>query len=275
MSQPDFADKFFQGIENGEIILPTMPDWVAKLQGMLNDINIPASQIIAVVNRDPAFTAQLIKIANSAAYGGKPKVENITSAVARLGFKMLHNLIISTTMSRLSVVRKPLLKKRLALFWEHSREVATISYVLAKSQKQLNPDLAMLAGLTHDIGVLSLLIYVERETVSFDNERLESLIRKYSANLGKRLLQSWEFPKELVNIPVAHHDLQYKTGSDLANYADIVTVANLLNRVTAKMVEWKNISAVERLGLDPLLYRDFFDRFDRDIADAGSILFHN
>ncbi len=275
MIKPDIADQFFQAIESGELVLPTMPEWVTKVQRMLDDINIAASQIIAVVNRDPAFTAQLIKIANSATYSSKPKVDNLTAAVSRLGFKMLHNLIISTAMSRLSVVTKPFLQKRLAAFWEHSREVATISYVLSKSQKHLNPDLAMLAGLTHDIGTLPLLLYVEQNANVFEDAELDSLLRKFSAEVGERLLQTWEFPKELIKIPITHQDLQYETGSTLANYSDIVTLANLLNRVTAKIIEWNNISAVKRLGLDTQLYRDFFDRFDKDLADARFLLFQS
>lgn len=273
MIKPDISDQFFLAIENCETVLPTMPDWVAKIQRMLDDINITANQIISVLNRDPAFTAHLIKIANSAAYSDKPKVDNLTAAVARLGFKMLHNLIISTTMSRLSVVKKPILKKRLTVFWAHSREVATISYVLSKSQKHLNPDLAMLAGLTHDIGVLSVFLYLEKEEFSFDDADLDSLIRKYSAKLGEKLLRAWEFPNELVEIPVAHQDLQHETGTAIPNYTDIVTVANLLNRATAKMVGWNKIAAVKRLGLDPHLYQDFFDRFNRDISDADAMLF--
>jgi HD-like signal output (HDOD) protein len=276
MQQRDITDQLFQAIENNELVLPTMPEWATKVQRMLDDINVSAGQIISVVTSDPVFTAQLIKIANSAAYSDKPKVDNVTAAVSRLGFKMLRNLIISTTVSKLSVVNKPLIiKKRLAAFWEHSIEVATTSFVLAKSQKHLNPDLALLAGLTHDIGTLPLFLHVERITHSLDDEMLDSLVMKFGAKMGKKLLQAWEFPEELIEVPVTHEDLQHETGGTQANYSDIVTIANLLNRITFKMVNWDNIKAVKRMGIGSDLYREFFDRFDKDLSDAREMLFQN
>ena len=59
-----------------------MPAWAAKIQRMLDNINISASQIVTAVSGDPAFVAQLIRTANSALYTGRPKVDNINAAVA-------------------------------------------------------------------------------------------------------------------------------------------------------------------------------------------------
>lgn len=249
-----------------------MPAWAAKVQRMLDDINVSAGQIVTAVSSDPAFVAQLIRTANSALYTGKPRVDNINAAVTRLGYKMLRNLIVSATMVRLSIIEKPALKKHLNEFWDHSREVAATSYVLARSQKHLNPDQAMLAGLIHDIGKLPLLLHIDNKNLSVDDESISAIIRKCSALVGEQLLTIWEFPAELVEIPTAHEDIYRKTASVIASYADIVTVANMLTRATAKVVDWDKITAVKRMGLASELYREFFERFDKDLASAREML---
>jgi HD-like signal output (HDOD) protein len=266
------ADQVSQAIERNELVLPAMPAWAAKVQRMLDDINISAGQIVTAISGDPAFVAQLIRTANSALYTGRPKVDNINAAVARLGYKMLRNLIVSVSMARLTIIGKPALKKYLTEFWDHSHEVAAISYVLAKSQKHLNPDQAMLAGLIHDIGRLPLLLHIENKNLSVDDAVMEMIIRRCSALVGERLLTIWEFPPELVEIPKAHEDIYRETASTLASYADIVTVANMLTRATAKVVDWDKITAVKRMGLASNLYREFFERFEKDLAAAREML---
>jgi len=262
------ADELSLAIERNELKLPAMPAWAAKVQRMLDDFNVSAGQIVSAVSRDPAFVAQLIRMANSATYAGKPRVDNVNSAVSRLGYKMLRNLIVAVSMAELSVLKKPNLRRHLDEFWQHSRDVAATCHVLAKSQKHLNPDQAMLAGLIHDIGRLPLLLYIENKNLDVDDVVINTLIRKCSARLGERLLQAWEFPPELVEIPMAHEDIYRETASRLASYADLVTVANMLTRATAKVVEWNKLTAVQRIGLDANLYREFFERFDRDLAAA-------
>lgn len=260
------ADELSLAIDRNELKLPAMPAWAAKVQRMLDDFNVSAWQIVSAVSSDPAFAAQLIRMANSAAYAGKPKVDNVNSAVSRMGYKMLRNLIIAVSMSELSVLRKPILRRYLDEFWQHSREVAATCYVLAKSQKHLNPDQAMLAGLTHDIGMLPLLLYIEDKDFDMDDATMSILIRKCSARVGERLLRAWDFPPELVEIPVAHEDIYRNAASSQASYADIVTVANMLTRSSAKVVDWDKLTAVQRIGLDSNIYREFFERFDKDLS---------
>jgi HD-like signal output (HDOD) protein len=90
--------------------------------------------------------------------------------------------------------------------------------------------------------------------------------------MGERLLRIWEFPEELVEIPLAHEDIYRETGSPRASYADIVTVANMLTRATAKVIDWDNITAVKHLAIASDLYREFFDRFEKDLNAAREML---
>ena len=261
-----------EAMEHNELALPAVPAWAAKVLKMLNNIRFSHGKIAPAVTPDPDFVARLLKTANSALYARKPKLDSINAAVARIGYEMLRNLVISISMDKLSIIEKPALKKHLAKFQDHSREVAAICYVLAKSQKHLTQDEAMLAGLIHDIGRLPLLLYIEDKNLPLDDETITTILRKYSALAGERLLKLWEFPPELVEIPLAHNDIHRETVSTRASYADVVTVANMLTRPNAKVVNWDNNTAVKRMGLDTELYRKFFDRFENDLAAAREML---
>ncbi len=266
------ADKIFQAFERNEMKLPTMPDWATRVLRMLDDMNVSTGQIVSAVGGDPAFAAQIIRVANSAAYSGKPRAENVNKAISRIGFKMLRNLVVAASMNKLATIEIPAIKKHLAAFWGHSHEVAAISYVLSKSQDHLIPEQALLAGLTHNIGVLPLLLYIDQHARFANDADVEVVMRRCAAIVGERLLQLWEFPAELAVVPLAHEDLHRDTGGDAADYADVVTVANLLNQGAAKIVNWDDIASVKRMGIHANLYREFFERFEKDLSAAREIL---
>jgi HD-like signal output (HDOD) protein len=266
------TDELSEAMVRNKLVQPALPAWAANVLKMLDNIRVSAGKIPSAVTPDPVFVAQLLKAANSALYARKPKLDNINAAVARIGYEKLRNLIISVAMEELSIIKNPDLRKYFAEFQDHSREVAAICYVLTKSQKHLAQDRAMLAGLIHDIGRLPLLLYIENSNLSADDETIAAIVQKGSGLAGGRLLKTWGFPPELVEIPMAHEDLHRETASVRANYADVVTVANMLARSNAKVVNWDNVTAVKRMGLATEFYRGFFHRFENDLTAAREML---
>lgn len=264
--------QILRAIENDELALPVLPEWAIKAQSVIDDINVSTRQIVSVISVDPGFVAMLFKLANSAAYAGKPKVNDVASAVSRIGFKQLRNLIVSNVIGEICVAKDPLIRKLLVDFWSHSHEVAAISYVLCKSQKHLNPDNAMLAGLTHEIGKLPIYLYVDKFALQVDADMMEIILKKAGARVGELLLQFWGFPSWLVEVPVLHEDLYGKSDDPLSSYSDVVAIANLLQRTTAKSIRWDEFTPVNRLSLNSEVYRTFFERFADDLEKARIVL---
>ncbi len=266
------AEESSEAMEHNDFVLPAIPSWAVNVLKMLDNIKTSAGKISSSVTSDPVFVARLLKTANGAFYARKPKLDNINSAVARIGYEKLRTLIIAASMDEASSIQKPALKKHLEEFLDHSREVAAICYVLAKSQKHLSQDQAMQAGLVHDIGRLPLLLYIGDKNLSADDEAIATIIQKFNALVGERLLKLWEFPAKLVEIPMAHENTHHETASTRASYADVVTVANMLTLSKTKVVKWDNVRAVKLMGLDTELYRKFFVRFESDLAAAREML---
>ncbi|MHB1116788.1 HDOD domain-containing protein [Sideroxydans sp.] len=261
-------ERLFAAIENDEIRLPAMPDLALKIQNMLDDMNVSTQQIVAIVATDPVLSSQIIKTANSALYAGKPQVDTLMAAVSRIGYKMLRNIIITFSMNKMSNATHPAVKKHIADFWAHSKEVAAISYVLSKNHRHLNPDQAMMAGLIHDIGTLPLCLHAEKMVSNLDEAILDSLSRRFRAIIGNRLLLDWSFPTEITEVVLIHEDLHYDPESSTISYADVVTVANLLKPATTKIVNWDDVAAAKRMFLSKETCQSFFDIFKGELSAA-------
>lgn len=261
-----------ESLEAQRLDLPTLPDMAIKIQELIDDPDVSADKIVNLLSTDPAISAYIIKAANSAALSNATPVSNLRNAISRLGYRMLRSIVLNVTMHKLFQARSPLVNQYLKALWAHSREVAAISYVLAQQQRHLKPDQAMLAGLVHDIGALPLYLYADRYHAPLDKTTLEGLVRKFSSVIGTKVLQSWHFPDELVDVVAGHEDLQRTSNSNLANYVDVVTMANLQIPGTVKSVVWKNVNAAVRLGYHPADCQNFLaDHADQLSAVKGML----
>ena len=132
----------------------------------------------------------------------------------------------------------------------------------------------MLAGLVHDIGALPLCLYADRHHSYLDQAMLDGLIGKFAATVGAKLLQNWNFPAELVEAVSGHENMHRTTNSGLADYVDIVTMANLQRPETAKFVAWEKVSAAARLGYDAAGCQGFLSNHADQLAAAQGMLTH-
>lgn len=267
-------DQLLQNIEDSELVLPTLPEIAHKVQHMIDDINFSADQIVAVISGDPAISAQVIKTANETLPVGKPKVDTIRAAVSHLGYKAFRNLMTGiVAFSHQARSEHPVVNIQLIDFWEHSRQVATYSYMLARNLKHLDPHQAMLAGLVHDIGFLPLCLHAEETTPSLDHETLDDLNKKFRAAVSEKLLHAWNFPAAIIEAATGHEDLHRVSAGPNASYTDVVAVANLLNHTSAKQTDWESVAALRKLPLAPAACPTFHKQNHDEIRATRKMLF--
>ena len=260
-------------IEHDDIVLPTLPNVAVKVQELLDDPNISADQIVAILSSDPFISAQIIKSANSAIFAGRPPIDNVREAATRLGYRQLRNLVISITMSKMLYSNNFIINQRMKEVWKQSREIAVVSYVLAMRQTHLSPDQAMLVGLMYNIGVLPLCQYVEKCKISVTDESLANIIAKCSGTVGTRLLKKWNFPQEITDAVAQCGDIHREsTMGSLADYSDVVIFANLQNPAHSKVVAWSNVAPVKRLDLSEIECMTFLESNAQRIEQVESLL---
>lgn len=107
--------------------------------------------------RDPALTARILKVVNSAFYGMPGRIGSVQRAILVLGMRGVKNLAIAASLGALfgdAAICEGFVARDL---WVHSIAVAVAAQELARATKLAAPDEAFLAALVHDIGLLAAL----------------------------------------------------------------------------------------------------------------------
>ncbi len=237
--------------------LPTLPQVAVKINDIIDNPNATAKRVAKVLGTDAALSARLIQTANSPMFRTSTPVENVQTAVTRMGMMMVRNLVTSFLVRQLFHTRYPALRQRITDLWNHNIQVAAISYVLALRLTDLKPDEAMLAGLIHDIGKLPIIAKAEdHPALAGDAATIDDLSKRLHPALGKLIAQAWNFAPEFVTAVAEHDNLQRR--SPQLDLADIVTVANLHSyagrgkaRNPHRDADWSDVPAFRKLGLDP------------------------
>ena len=244
-------------IDNDRLVLPTLPEVALKARETAEDPNASAGDLAKVINNDAAMTARIIKVANSPIMRGAREIEDVQMAIARLGITRISNLVTGLAMEQMFQATSDLIDKTMRESWHHSTEVAGIANVICKHYTNLKPDQATLAGLVHEIGVLPILTYAEESDRLNDPITLQKVIHSIHPKVGVKILQSWEFPKELIDVPAYYRKFNRDTGSDKPDYVDVVMVANLQTYMSKPdhpyitKLNWHDVTAFNRVGLDP------------------------
>lgn len=251
----EFIGKLKDDIEKKRLSLPVLPDIALKVHALLDNPKANTNDIARVISLDAAISARLIHIANSPMFRGRSPVEDMQTALIRLGNSMVRSLVTVMLLENVHQAGSPLIRNRVTALWKHNIQVAALSYVLARNYTSLRPDEAMLAGLLHDIGVLPILEQAVNYPDLIQNDAaLDEIIAMHHCEVGKEILESWKFPAGIIKVAALHENLEHRSEL-LPELVDVVIVANLhTNLITRKRRParpWNEIPAFETLSLTP------------------------
>jgi len=212
-------------IKSGRVQLPSLPDVALRVREAVRDEQRNIADVTRLVQVDPALTARLIQVVNSPLYRGNKKIDNLHTAITRLGLEATRNLVMSFSLKSLFKPRAKALAERLQQTWRHSCRVGALSSVLARLSRGVDPDRAMLGGLVHDIGELPVLQFLEKHDHSPDGVTLEPLLQKLRGPLGSFVLKIWQFEADLAVIPRVVEDWSRESRGPVDSL-DIVQVSH-------------------------------------------------
>jgi len=119
--------------------------------------------------------------------------------------------------------------------WQHSNEVAAIAYSLARKKTSLDPEQALLAGMTHNIGGLPIILRLSTIPSFKDKPELLShvadiVIPKLYLGAGKLILDSWNFPPEFSKVSLTHQSFNSHSEEEV-NLQEIIAIAYQLHKI--------------------------------------------
>jgi len=222
-----------QAIVNEIDGLPRFPENIMNLQKLISDPDTEINTIARTVSTDPAFTADLLKVVNSAAFMLPKKVDNIVEAVKLVGMRGLRTLLYSYGTQKILGNEKAETK----ILWRHSYRTAFYAYNLAKgiTRKKDILDDVYVGGILHDMGkIIFSSVHPELETKitaycqdkGIPTQLFEDLSSGANhSEIGAMIAQKWNFPEALVEAIKFHHDPH----SCSRMYQDVVFTVYLAN----------------------------------------------
>lgn len=250
-----FISQFCQHVAHGKLETPSFPDVALKMRKAVQQ-DREMADLVKIVNMDPVISAKLIQVVNSPFYMPMHPITNTFNAINRLGRKTTRDLVITFSMKNLIKSNKPLIKKYIQQTWFQGVKVSSISYILAKLTKKVDSDEALLAGLLHNIGALPILTFADTLPLeSCQSSDLDLCIHETQGQIGTLILEQWEFPDNLKQIPLLSSDW-YGDASESLSLNDIVILAKyhyyLETPERSKLPLIETLPAYKRLGIEPL-----------------------
>lgn len=264
-------------IQTDSLVLPTLPEIAIKIREAADDPEANLMAMAEVIAQDPALSARMVKVANSAFMGRSVKVETLNQAVTRIGLRQIKNIATAIAMEQLFVSKNELVREYMDKSWQKTVNVASVSMAVMKfwleknKHESLNLDTLTLVALVHSIGVLPILTEAERHEEVFANPSfLEAAIKKMAGKLGGAIMRSWEFTGEFVEVAENWNNLDYQTES--VSYLDFVRVGAIMNKVIGKNNDTKEMLQpyVEKGVLPDLDFVDS-DEFSEVLNDVKSV----
>ncbi|MBK8162767.1 MAG: HDOD domain-containing protein [Gammaproteobacteria bacterium] len=196
--------------------LVSFPAVGLRVNEMVNDPSTTAAQLGAVISRDPALTAQLLQIANSAAFGHSAQIDTVSRAVTVLGTRQIRDIVLAgAAMHAFEGIPNELVS--MEDFWRHSLYCGLAARFLAERRGLRNTETLFIAGMLHDVGQLVIFRKLPRESKQalllsiegdedFALHHAEQRILGFDhAQVGAALLRRWNFPSLLVECTEFHH----------------------------------------------------------------------
>lgn len=222
--------------------LPSLPSIVARLIRVVNSPDTSAEDAAKLIERDPALTTKMVRLANSAFYGIPRSISSVSSAVVILGFNTIRSLVLSASVMKMfSDSKKQAIDKE--RFWKHSIVCALAAKIIVRhfiNVRMMDPESAFCAGILHDIGKLIFNEYVGEDykiaceyavankVPLLDAER--AVLGIDHAQIGRLLADKWALPLDLEYSLVYHH-----APSQADKLTDLVATVHIADVLTHKV----------------------------------------
>ncbi|NJD06379.1 MAG: HDOD domain-containing protein [Methylococcaceae bacterium] len=130
-----------------------------RIRDALNDPDCHVDAAAKLIQAEPALSAQVVAIANSAAYNTSGRaITDVKTAVSRIGFATLRSLAAAHIVKHLAgVPTNATIKALTDQLWRHTTHVAALCRTIARRVTRQNPESALFIGLVHEVGNFYLL----------------------------------------------------------------------------------------------------------------------
>jgi len=196
-----------------------LPVFSSAVQEVIRAIDRPDSspkEVAAALRKDPGLAVKVLRLANSSWYGFSRSTDSLEQAAVNLGLNGIRSLAIAASSYSWLARELPGWGIGPEQLWTHSSSAALASQRLAQRSRLAEPDLALTAGLLHDIGLVAMSLalgtksravkdYSIREKMPFP--LVEQKVLGFDhCQVGAGLAEAWGLPERIVEAIRWHHE---------------------------------------------------------------------
>lgn len=193
--------------------LPSPPSAYLELSHAINDPNVSVAGLAAIVEQDPAMSAKILQVCNSAFFGLAKRVSSIQQALVYLGSELLKGLVLGAHV--FSMAEGPAID---GFSLDHMRNTSLMAAGLARrfARDRKTGDAAFTAAIVHDVSYVALasafpdklaeIARVARDTGRPFHVVERELLGATHAEMSAYLIGVWGLPFELVEAVAFHHE---------------------------------------------------------------------
>jgi HD-like signal output (HDOD) protein len=242
--------------------LPVLPQIVSQVLKLADDPEASPKEMEKLIERDPAITAKILRVANSSFYGLN-QVGSVNRAISMLGMNAIRSLVVGVAYQQIMAGRSIASQFNKLEFWRHSLGVATAARILAKLKMPMKAEELYVSGMMHDVGLLAMDRFHPLELDKAINFAFEEKMKLHEAEqlcfgfdhtqLGGMLAEKWGLTPGILGAVRFHHDwrMDEDNGATTAIVAlsnDLAHQCGLTNNVPGAPIEMDE-SLLEFVGI--------------------------
>ncbi|MFZ5438424.1 MAG: HDOD domain-containing protein [Myxococcota bacterium] len=203
------------------------------------------AELSRVVSQDPAYSAALIKVANSPAYAGAQEIHTLRDVVSRLGMTEVGRV---SGMVAARTLFQPQVKNEFAAFGNRWNDIFAESVAAARGAAWLalrvpraRSDQCYLAGVLHELGrsvalrSVAALSFTEG-CFELEGSEIDRVVERAHVEIGGEIHADWSLPRFPTLVAMRHHDLRLPTDVD---YLDVHVVRLCSALVQLRRQPWR------------------------------------
>jgi HD-like signal output (HDOD) protein len=232
--------------------LPSPRPTLRRLTDSLRSGDASLSDVTGLIREDPAITAKLLQLVNSAFFGLPRHVGDVRDAVVYLGLGMIRDLVAAADVFHAFEDDRRIDR---ATYKQIRSDCVRSAEVAAQLSGQM-PD-ACVAAMLHDVGLLALAVSLPNELAEItaaahaDQRPLHEVeldaIGASHADIGAYLLTLWGFRDDVVEAVAYHH-----TAPEHASDAPLTHITHVATALANRHEQAEGLPTLELpVALDP------------------------
>ena len=251
--------------------LPASPRIFARLSKLVANEDTALDYVAGIVKMDPGLAAQILRVTNSAYYGAAVKVNDLETAISRIGFREVHKVISMVVSHECFYQELPTYALTATDFSDQCINVAVASETLSK-RIGVDYNAPYISGLLSGIGKLAINLYLEKLGQSVDllalseekplNEVEKEVLGITNWRAGYELLSHWQFESEVWQ-PIKNQ------------YAPTVAPSYIRNTAILTLARWIAHAVAEGFDPDDEMAKETiwaFHKLSIDTLDAAMLI---